>query len=145
MKALGNRTVIVRITAANQIRLIEVAAIGTSTGFKLGQFQQQCPIRKEAVAADLMEGSDVIETNSAGRALVSERAVNEAVRNHPSTAFKRRFYCPSDVVSPRGGEEQRLGLGCPVVIVEQQSTNNLSALATAGLTRLKDVETEPSK
>ena len=83
-----------------------------------------------------------LHADPGGAALIGERAVEEAVAEHPGAALQRRADGPGDMVGAGGGEEQGLGLGSPAVVAafEQQLADRLGAGASAGLAGLDHLE-----
>ncbi len=82
-----------------------------------------------------------LEAEPAGAALIGDRAVDEAVAEHPFARVQRRPDGPRDMVGAGGGEEQGLGLRRPALArLQQQRADRLGAGAAAGLARLDDVE-----
>ena len=82
------------------------------------------------------------DAETACAALIGERAVGEAVAQHPAAAFQRRTNGLLDMVGPRCGEQQDLGARSPAIVIpaEQQLTNLLGAFAPARLARDEDVD-----
>ena len=57
---------------------------------------------------------------TARAALIGERAVDEAVGEHPLSALERRADGLVDMIGPRRGEQQRFGLRSPAILLAAQ-------------------------
>jgi hypothetical protein len=100
--------VIIFRPATDAIASIIVPRSGAFAAFR--QRQHQRSIRKIVAYAKGIDRPDGLDTKSAGTALVSERTVDEAIRQDPLPIFKRWPDRLRDMVGSSGREQQGLGL-----------------------------------
>ena len=65
---------------------------------------------------EVIDRAHLVDAKPAGPALIGERAVEEAVAQHPSASFERRPDGLVDMVGARRGEQQGLGRARPAVL-----------------------------
>ena len=98
--------------------------------------EQQGAVGQEAAAADLDAAPDRLEAEAAGAALIGERAVDEAVAEHPVARRRAPAGWSCATWSARAAAKSRAsasGRPAIVVAVEQQAADRLGAGASAGL------------
>jgi hypothetical protein len=97
-------------------------------GRPIDAVQQDGARRAEPGRGERVQGSHGLEPQLTARALVGERRVDEAVRDHPGAAPEGRADDLVDDLRPRGGVEQRLGAGAdrPGAVREDERTHLLA-------------------
>src|SRR6185312_5358347 len=102
-----------------------------------GQIEDEGEVGREIAGDEPMEPPELVLRNAAGRALIGQRRIGEAVAQHPLPALERRPDGRGQVVAPGGDNQQGLAQRIPTLRIafDQQLADLFGARRTAGLTR----------
>src|SRR5687767_12312370 len=103
--------------------------------------QQERPVGEQSADGGEIELEDALEPEPAPHPLVGDGRVEVAIADHRRSAFETRAYHLVDVLSSRGGVQQRLGPGRHVTAVQNEIAHPLAELGAAGLARRDHVDT----
>ena len=104
------------------------------------EHEQERPVGEQSADRGEVELEHALEPELAPDALVRDGRVEVAVADHRRPAFERGADHLVDVLSARGGVQQRLGPGRHVPAVQNEIAHPLAELGAAGLARGDDVD-----
>src|SRR5437868_5927585 len=127
-----------------------IAAVSIAGACAFGspvESQDERTVGKVLTDAKCIDCADSLDAESARTPLVGERAVDEAVGEHPLPDFEGGSDRLRNMVGAAGRKEQRLSLAAPPIIVaaEQQLANRFRAFAAAGLAGDDDIDAAASQ
>src|SRR5690242_2855503 len=118
MKGGFHLAVIFSGAAADAVAPLRVARPRPLTAFAM--HQDQGAVGKSFADAECVNRSHGFDPEATRPSLIGERAVDEAIGEHPLSSVDRGSNCLSDMVRARGGKQQRFSLRTPAILLTGQ-------------------------